>query len=296
MFLIINIILSMVVKLIIIPGSTSKKLALNLGKELQIACADVEAKRFPDDEAYVRIDTDIENEEVILVQNTYPDENIVELFLLQDAIYEFNIKKLITVIPYYGYSRQDKKFNSGECISARALARHIELNTDELIMADLHAKSILDWFRKPVHEVSGMTQIGEYLKQFSPDIIMAPDKGAIDRASVVANVLQSDFDYLEKTRIDGHTVTMSAKTLDVSGRSVAIVDDIIATGSTIIKATDELKRQGATNVFAACTHGLYTGGALNKLTEHCDKIISTDTLESETSLVSIAPAIGEIIK
>ena len=83
--------------------------------------------------------------------------------------------------------------------------------------------------------------------------------------------------------------------MDVNGRSVAIIDDIIATGGTIIKATNELKRQGATSVFAACTHGLYTSGALEKLTSNCDKVISTDTLESETSVVSIAPEIGKQI-
>lgn len=283
------------VKLIIVPGSTSNKLASNLAKELEITCASVETKRFPDDEGYVRIDGDLDDEVVILIQNTYPDEKIIEMFLLQDAISEFKIKKLITVIPYYGYARQDKKFNAGESISARTLAQHIELNSDEIILADIHATSILDWFTKPVFEVSGMIQIGEFLKQYSPDIIMAPDKGAIDRATKVAQVLQADFDYLEKTRIDGKTVTMQAKTLDVKGRIVAIIDDIIATGGTIIKATDELKSQGATNVFAACTHGLYTGGALERLNNHCDKVISTDTLESKTSIVSIAPAIVKLL-
>jgi ribose-phosphate pyrophosphokinase len=141
-----------------------------------------------------------------------------------------------------------------------------------------------------------MVQIGKFLDQCSPEIILAPDKGAFDRATAVAKVLGSDFDYLEKTRIDGTTVSMKAKSLDVAGRSVAIVDDIIATGGTIITATDELKRQGATNVYAACTHGLYTNNALERLANHCDKVISTDTLESETSMVSIAPAIGKIIK
>ncbi len=266
-----------------------------MSNELGIPCAKVETKRFPDNEAYVRIETELDNEEVILIQNTYPDEKIIELFLLQDAIYEFNIKKLTTVIPYYGYARQDKKFNPGEGISARAMVKHIELMTDEVILVDIHSKSILDWFTKPVHEISGMTQIGEFLRQFSPDIIMAPDKGAIDRASTVAQVLNSDFDYLEKTRINGHTVEMKAKNLNVKDRSVAIIDDIIATGGTIIKATTELKRQGATNVFAACTHGLYTSGALEKLADNCDKVISTDTLESETSIVSIAPEIGKIL-
>jgi len=282
--------------LIIIPGSTSNKLAANLGKELGISTGSVETKRFPDNEGYCRIDTDLNNEDIILIQNSYPDEKIIELFLLQDAIHEYNINKLTTVIPYYGYSRQDKKFNAGECISARTLAQHIELCTDEIILVDLHAKSILGWFKKPAHEVSGMVPIGEFLKEFSPDIIMAPDKGAIERASNVAKVLNSEFDYLEKTRIDGNTVEMKAKTMDVRDKTVAIVDDIIATGGTIIKATSELKAQGANEVFAACTHGLYTGGALSRLSEHCDKVISTDTLESDTSIVSIAPELAKIFK
>lgn len=282
--------------MIIIGGSTSKKLAKSLSSELGISCVEAQTKRFPDNEGYVRIDTALDNEEVVLVQNTYPDEKIIELFLLQDAIHEFDIKKLTTIIPYYGYARQDKKFNPGESISARALARYIELLTDEVILVDIHAKSILGWFTKPVREISGMTQIGEFLKQYSPDIIMAPDKGAINRASSVASVLNSDFDYLEKTRLDEHTVTMKAKSLDVKARSVVIVDDIIATGGTIIKATDELKDQGATSVIAACTHGLYTSGALEKLNSKCDKILSTDTLESETSLITIAPEIKKILK
>lgn len=282
--------------MIVVPGSASKKLAKNLANELGISIAEVETKRFPDNEGYIKIEAELDNEEVVLVQNTYPDENIIELFLLQDAIHEFEIKKLITVIPYYGYARQDKKFNPGECISARTMARHIELMTDEIILIDIHAKSILDWFTKPVHEVSGMQPIGEYLQEYTPDIIMAPDKGAIERATAVANVLNSDFDYLEKTRLDGNTVEMKAKNLDVNGRSVAIIDDIIATGGTIIKATKELKRQNATSVFAACTHGLYTSGAISKLIENCDKVISTDTLESQTSVVSTAAEIAKVLK
>ncbi len=281
--------------MIIVPGKTSKKLAINLGKELGASCAEVEITRFPDHEGKVRLDTNLDNETIILVQNTYPDENVVELFLLQDAIHEFNIEQLITVIPYYGYARQDKKFNTGESISARALAKHIELMTDKVILIDIHAKTILDWFDKPVIEVTGMVLMGEFLKQYSPDIIMAPDKGAIDRASIVAKVLGSDFDYLEKTRLDGNTVVMKAKELDVKGRSVAIVDDIIATGGTIIKATNELKQQGATNVYAACTHGLYTSDAIPKLVKCCDKVISTDTLETETSVITLAPAIAKSI-
>ena len=286
--------------MIVIPGSASKRLANNLAKELGTVCLNIESRCFPDTERYVRLeineDVNLDNEEIILVQNTFPDDKIIELFLLQDAIREFKIKKLITVIPYYGYARQDKKFNPGESISARTLAKHIELLSDVVVLVDIHAKSILDWFTKPVFEVSGMVQIGEFLKKYSPDIIMAPDKGAIERASAVAEALGTDFDFLEKTRIDGHTVTMKAKNLDVKDRSVVIVDDIIATGGTIIKATDELRKQGATKVFAACTHGLYTSDAIPKLATSCDKVFSTDTLESETSMITVAPEIAKIIK
>ena len=108
--------------MIIISGSTSNNLVNNLAKEMGTECTAVEIKRFPDDECYIRIESDLDNEEVVLIQNTYPDEKIVELFLIQDAIAEFNVKKLTTIIPYYGYARQDKKFKSGESISARAIA------------------------------------------------------------------------------------------------------------------------------------------------------------------------------
>jgi ribose-phosphate pyrophosphokinase len=281
--------------MIVVSGSASMSLSKRLSEELGISLANVESRRFPDFEAYVRIHDDLDGEDVVLVQTSYPDENVIELFLLQDAISEFEIKSLTTVVPYYGYARQDKKFNPGEPISAKTLAAHLELITDSFITVDIHEEMIMSWFTKPAKNISGMPQIGEYLKEIGPDIIIAPDKGALSLAQMAAEVTGCSWDYLENTRIDGETVEMKAKNLSVDGRKVAIVDDIIATGGTIVKATEHLKSQGASEVYATCTHGLFAKNALPRLQNVCDKVISTDTIENETSCVSVAAEIAKVL-
>ncbi len=282
--------------MIVVSGSASNSLSKTLSVELGVSLAKVESRRFPDDEGYVRIHDNLDGEDVILVQTAYPDEKIIELFLLQDAIREFDVKKLVTIIPYFGYARQDKKFNPGEPISARTIAKHLQLSSDSIITVDIHEESIINWFDIPAKNISGMPQIGAYLKYLSPDIIIAPDKGATDLAKLVADVVGCNWDYLEKTRIDGETVEMKTKNLSVSGKKVVIVDDIIATGGTIVKATEQLKSQGASEVYAACTHGLFAKNALPKLQKVCDNVISTDTIENETSVVSVAKEAAKALK
>lgn len=282
--------------MIIVSGSASQSLSKTLVDELKVKMANMESRRFPDHECYVRIHDDLHDEEVVLVQTTFPDENIIELFLLQDAVREFKIKRLTTVIPYYGYARQDKIFNIGETISAKTLAKHIQLSSDSVITVDIHEEGIMDWFDIPAKNISAMPQIGYYLQKLKPDIIIAPDKGALDLAKKVADVIDCNWDYLEKTRIDGEHVEMKAKSLNVTGKNVAIVDDIIATGGTIVKATEQLKAQGARKVFAACTHGLFTSNTLPKLQGVCDEVISTDTIENEISLVSVAKEVALALK
>jgi ribose-phosphate pyrophosphokinase len=281
--------------MIVVSGSASKSLSESLSRELGVSQAKVESRRFPDFECYVRIHDDLKGEDVVLVQTSYPDENIIELFLLADAVREFEIASLTTVVPYYGYARQDKKFNPGEPVSAKTLAAHLGLATDSFITVDVHEERIISWFSIPAKNISAMPQIGEYLKGLAPDIIIAPDKGALNLAKSVAEVTGCSWDYLEKTRIDGETVEMKAKNLSVLGKKVAIVDDIIATGGTIVKATEHLKTQGASEVYAACTHGLFAKSALPKLKTVCDHVISTDTIENETSVVSAAPEIAKAL-
>ncbi len=281
--------------MIIVPGSASRKLAESLAKKIDASIAHIEQQRFPDSECYLRIHTDLHGEDVVLVQTAFPDENIIELYLLQHAIRDFKPAKLTTVIPYLGYARQDKKFNPGEALSAQAIIELVQKLSDAVITVDVHSKSILEWFDVHVEEVSGMPPLGSYLREMKtpPEIVIAPDEGAKERAAAVAKTIGCEYDYLQKHRLSGEKVEIKPKELDVSGRTVAIVDDIISTGGTIIEATKQLKKNGAERVYAACTHGIYAKNALPRLQDVCDTIISTDTVERETSVVSVANEIAK---
>ena len=166
-----------------------------------------------------------------------------------------------------------------------------------MVILDLHEPKVLDGSDFPMVFVSSMPEIARILEdEVNPDFILSPDKGAIDRATQVAKIGGWEFSYLEKTRIDAHTIEHQAKDLDVNGKVVAIVDDMISTGGTICRASDALRRQGAKAVYAACTHGLFTGGALSRLANHVDGVYTTDSLKNPRSVVSSAPALARGIK
>ena len=185
----------------IIGGTASKSIAEDLSKLLKIKIVNTKIKRFPDDELYIRILEDISNEDIIIVQNSYPDLNIIELVLLQDAIEEGNANKIITIIPYFGYARQDKIFEKGEVISAKTLAKIISINSDEIITVDPHKDHILDFFPISASSCSAINQISEYFKDKELDLILAPDKGAYDRVKKAAKIINCDCDFIEKKRI-----------------------------------------------------------------------------------------------
>ncbi len=276
----------------IIGGTASDKIAKDLSVGLNIPLADTISKRFPDDEFYVRINEDISGEHVVIVQTTYPDHNIIELFILQNAAKEAGAKKITVIIPYYGYARQDTKFKKGEPISAKALAKLISLNADEVITVDPHKEYILDFFSTSAKSCSAVPEIAKYLIEKDIDMLLAPDKGALDRVKKASKIIGCDFDYMEKTRIDGETIEIKPKKLDAKNKNVAIIDDIISTGGTMARSIQELKKQHANNVFVACTHGLFAGDAIKKLVSAgCDEIISTDTIQNDYSKVKIAPCL-----
>jgi len=278
------------------------------------------ARRFPDSEAYVRVPTKsinaVRSQPVVVVATTFPDDGIVEALLMLEAIHDVrsgNLQNLMgdgpenledvgpgifLAVPYFGYSRQDKRFQQGEVISASLIVRLLARHIDGLIVLDLHAPSVLDDLDTPVEFVSAMPEIAEHLKiNVNPDFILSPDKGAIERASHVAKLIGCKFSYLEKTRIDAHTIQHKPKDLDVDGAIVAIVDDMISTGGTICKASEALLSQGAKEVHAACTHGLFTGGAITRLDDHVSGVHATDSIASNPrALVSSAAALARGVK
>ena len=275
----------------------------------------LESRRFPDGEAYVRIPPEsigsVRSERVVLVSNTFPDSGIMQTLFLLGAIRDVRRGDLSSLkgewdgdtsdvgpgvflaIPYYGYARQDKRFGFGESISARVVADLLSEYCDGIAILDLHAPEVLEDMQTDIELVSSMPEIAESLQKYvSPDFILSPDKGAISRATEVAELIGCDFSYLEKKRIDAHTIEHTPKDLDVSGKVVAIVDDMISTGGTICRASDALRRQGAKEVHAACTHGLFTGGALSRLANHVDGVHTTDSLPNPRASVSAAPALA----
>lgn len=252
-------------------------------------------RTFPDGEVYVRLLDEVQGEDVALVQSTYPNDKVVEFFLLQDALREMGARSLVAVIPYLGYARQDRRFKEGEAISSRALAKRIELDADRAITVDVHNERVLDYFHIPVTQVSGVGPLGAYLKGRGVEMVLAPDMNASRFARAVASVADCPWDYLEKARIDAWTVETKAKALRVQRKHVAIVDDVISTGGTIANAARVLKEQGAATVTAACIHGVFVGGATDRLAI-CDEVVATDTLPNPVANVTVAGPIAEALR
>ena len=305
--------------MVVVSGSSGRDVAEALAPLLGMQYIELVTRRFPDSEGYVRVPEDaieaIRSEPVILVSNTYPDSGILQTILLLEAVGDVrkgNLENLKGIepqsmpdvgsgvylaIPYYGYSRQDKRFSKGEVISAKVIAELFTRSCDGMVILDLHDPAVLEDMDFPVKFVSAMPEVAERLANVvKPDFILSPDKGAISRATEVANLIGCEFSYLEKTRIDAHTIEHTPKDLDVNGKVVAIVDDMISTGGTICRASDALRRQGAKEVHAACTHGLFTGGAISRLANHVDGVHSTDSLPNPRAVVSAAPALARGLK
>ena len=231
--------------MVVVSGSNSRALAVDLAKELGWEHHSLEARRFPDSEGYIRIPDNaleaVRKEPVVLVSNTFPDAGIIETLLLLEALRDVregrteNLRSIgpqsmddvgpgiILAIPYFGYSRQDKRFRPGEAISAKAIGRLLASHCDGIVVFDLHAPAALEDMPIPVSFTSAMPELALHLRQeVNPDFILSPDKGAIERASQVANLIDCQFSYLEKTRIDAHTIIHKAKDLDVDGKIVRL--------------------------------------------------------------------------
>jgi ribose-phosphate pyrophosphokinase len=276
----------------IIAGSSSPMLAKNLAKELGIEIADVSIKRFPDGECYVKLNEEIEY--AIIVQNTYPDENIVELFLLQDAARRV-ADRIDVIIPYYGYGRQDKIFEEGEAISAEKMAKLIQQDADKVILINPHKEHIINFFDIEAKACDAVPAVAEYFKG-RVDAVIAPDKGALYMAKKAAEIIGCAYNYFEKTRISSNEVKMEIKDMEVEGKNLLILDDIISTGGTMRKAIEMLREQKATNIYAACIHGLFIGNADERILQAgCKELVATDTIETAYSKVSVAREIAKLL-
>lgn len=283
----------------VIGGTASTDLAEKISRELGNAPFAVPfTKRFPDGELYLRVGGRFDGEDVVIVQSTRTDEDLLELVLLQDAVREGGARRTFIVVPYFGYSRQDRCFFPGEPVSARALARHVELDADAVVMVDLHSPQTLASFTKPVYEASGIPAIARLLRERPVDILVSPDKGGIDRVRRLGEILQLPWFALEKKRIDSEHVELrlpERAPAELAGKHIAILDDVISTGGTIVEAARLLHRHQVGAITAACIHGLFLRDAFERIKAVTNDIYATDTLQNGAEKVSVAPDVAQIL-
>jgi ribose-phosphate pyrophosphokinase len=278
----------------VICTEKSQILATSLARALKTAVVEVKYSRFPDGEHYLI--TGELDDETIIVGSIVDNDALVQLLLVIDAC-DSSTNRL--VLPYMGYSRQDRRFHPGEPVSARAIAKAVSRGVSEIITVNIHEKEVLGYFGVPARNVSLADDIGSYIRTLHLDnpLILAPDEGALEFARQVASNGGWDFDHLEKNRLSGADVQMAPKQLCAASRSVVIVDDIISTGGTIATASGMLYQQGATDVFAVCVHGVLTGGAYVRLmASGIRDVICSDTIERGCSKISACGRIAQAFK
>jgi ribose-phosphate pyrophosphokinase len=223
----------------------------------------------------------------------------MELCLLLDAVRELGAGRVTAVVPYLAYARQGRRFKPGEAITIHTVCRMIENSgASDVVIIDAHHEEVTRNFSIPAYNLSAMPLLGRYLNRlkFKDPVVLGADKGASGRAKQVALEMGTDYDHLEKQRISPEKVVMEPKRLNVANRDVVIVDDIISTGGTILEAAKVLRGQGARSIYSACSHALLVRKALQKLrAAGVRRVIATDTVENQTSVVSVAPLIASSI-
>jgi ribose-phosphate pyrophosphokinase len=277
----------------VICTERSQVLGTRVAQALKTTVVDVKYSRFPDGEHYlVAGETD---DEMVIVGSIVDSDSLVQLMLLVDACDQATNH---LVVPYMAYARQDKRFKPGEPVSSRAVARALSQGVSEVITVNIHEKEVLKFFSVPARNLSLAADIGSYISTLNLNnpLILAPDEGALAFAGQVASVGGWEYDHLEKTRMSGVEVKMAPRQLSARSRSVVIVDDIISTGGTIATATGMLYQQGAKDVFAACVHGVFTGGAYVRLVATGIRdVVCSDTIERGCSRISAADRIARAL-
>jgi ribose-phosphate pyrophosphokinase len=286
--------------MIIIPGPASTELGQKIGELLKCKVLPVFNKTFPDGESYIRFEAEtLRNEDVVIVQTTSPpqDQRLIQLLLMADNAAEMKARKITAVVPYFAYSRQDKRFLPGEAFSIKTITKLLRnCGITRIITVNAHSPTVLKSLETSVEDVSAIPLLAQYFE--TQNLVKNPlslslGKKALNVAAEADSVLKGGYDCIS-TKRDARTgtVTLEEKELLVENRDVIIFDDIISSGGTMAKAVKFAKEQGARKVYAACVHPLLMGDSERKIMENGAKeIIGTDSVPSKASKVSIAPLI-----
>lgn len=291
--------------MLVFSGSSNQTLAGRLTKALKTRLGKVELSRFSNDEARVYINEINPGRSAVLVQSlSVPvDQNLVEFCLMADALNRLGVKKIIAVIPWLGYSKQDKIFRAGEPLSVKVIAKMLQtVPLDKVITFDLHNLAIPGFFEVPVVNLSGRKVFRELMSKKITDktVIVAVDAGSVKSSERFAEDLGGvPLVYMNKVRdlVTGKVVYKSMSE-SVEGKTVLIKDDLIATGNTLVEAAKFLQANGAAKINVCATHHLYVPGAQEKLDQSAiNQILVTDTIEPRSKskklkVVSVAAMIA----
>ncbi len=291
----------------VFSGTANEPFAKAVAKYLAMPLAKADIKRFSDGEISVQISESVRGKDVFIIQSTCApaNANLMELLIMTDALRRSSANSITAVIPYFGYARQDRKAAPRVPITAKLVANLIETaGIDRVVTVDLHAGQIQGFFDIPVDNLYGSIVFSEYIqrKNLKNPIIASPDIGGVARARNFAKKLDLDLVIVDKRRERANESEVMNIIGEVEGKDVILIDDIIDTAGTMVKAASALKAKGATSVMAFCTHPVLSGPAYDRINKgELDELVVTDTIplkqdSPKIKVLSIAKLFAEVIR
>jgi ribose-phosphate pyrophosphokinase len=297
--------------LVLLTGNAHPDLAKKISRIMDVPLGEIVVKKFSDDETFCRIYTNIRKRDVYIIQPTSKpvNDNLMELLIIIDACKRSSCRSITAVIPYYGYSRTDKKDQPRVPITAKLVADLLTVaGADHIITIDLHAEAIQGFFDIQVDHLYGLPVFINFLKKTMKKdklVIVSPDAGGVARARAYAKRLGAELAIIDKRRKGNEDQTEILHVIgEVEGKNCVLVDDIIDTAGSITKAAKVLKEKGAHRVHALAVHAVLSGPAMERLSESpIEKVIVTDTVPidpakkiAKIEVLSVAGLLAETIK
>ncbi|MCL1816502.1 MAG: ribose-phosphate pyrophosphokinase [Clostridiales bacterium] len=297
-------------KLKIFSGNANLELAEEISEYVGVNLGISRVKRFADGEIAVEIGESVRGADVFVLQPTSApvNDHLMELLVMIDAARRASAERITAVMPYYGYARQERKSKARDPISAKLIANLITAaGADRITTIDLHASAIQGFFDIPVDHLPGVPLLAEHYKNLGSSnfVVVSPDVGGVTRARDLAKRLDVDLAIIDKRRPEANKSEIMNIIGNVAGKDVIMVDDMIDTAGTITKGADALRKKGAQNIYACCTHAVLTRPAMQRLEESpIREVLATNTIPldeerqghcSKIRLLSVAALLGETI-
>lgn len=292
----------------VFSGNANRPLAEEIARTLKRPLGDATVTTFSDGETQVKVNENVRGTDVFVVQPTNsPASNIIELLVILDAVRRASPRRVTAVIPYFGYARQDRKDQPRVAITAKLMANLISTaGADRILTMDLHSPQIQGFFDIPFDHLFASPVFIDYLRQRLPSefVVVAPDIGSVKMARAYASRLNARLALVDKRRPRADEIEVMNVIGDVADQNVVIFDDIISTGSTLVKAAEAIKRQGARQIFAAVTHAVFGPGVAARIEGSVlEELVVTNTIHHgdevrspKIKVLSVGTLLGEAIR